>query len=87
MDSNDYSMLDFTRKFEAVDRRLGTKDIMDSVYESLKLKGYDPINQIVGYILSEDPSYITNYNNARALICRVDRYELLQEMVKAYLEK
>ena len=52
----------------------------------LKEKGYDPINQIVGYILSEDPTYITNHNSARTLICKVDRDELLQVLVKNYLE-
>ena len=56
-----------------------------SVYQSLQEKGYNPINQIVGYILSEDPTYITNYNNARALIRKLDRDELLQELVKQYL--
>ena len=80
-------MEDFTRKFTVVDKKLGTREIMASVYDSLKLKGYDPINQIVGYILSEDPTYITNYNNARALICRLDRDELLHELVESYLNK
>lgn len=61
------------------------KAILSSVYSSLSLKGYNPINQIVGYILSEDPTYITNYNNARSLICKIDRDELLQELVKHYL--
>ena len=56
-----------------------------SVYESLVEKGYNPINQIVGYLLSEDPTYITNYNNARSLICKLDRDELLQELVRHYL--
>lgn len=79
--------LDFTRKFNVVDKKIGTREILSSVYDSLKLKGYNPINQIVGYILSEDPTYITNYNNARALICRIDRDELLQELVESYLEK
>lgn len=79
--------MDFTRKFEIVDKRLGTREIMQSVYESLKLKGHNPVNQIVGYILSGDPTYITNYNNARSLICRIDRDELLQELVISYLEK
>ena len=51
----------------------------------LSEKGYNPINQIVGYLLSEDPTYITNYNNARSLICKLDRDELLQELVKHYL--
>ena len=58
-----------------------------SVYESLVEKGYNPINQIVGYIVSEDPTYITNYNNARTLITRIDRDELMQELVRTYLEK
>ena len=51
------------------------------------VKGYNPINQIVGYILSEDPTYITNYNSARTLITRIDRDELLQELLRTYLEK
>ena len=63
------------------------KQTLMQVYRSLTEKGYNPINQIVGYILSEDPTYITNYNNARALICRLDRDELLQELVVNYLEK
>ena len=63
------------------------KEILSSVYNSLIVKGYNPINQIVGYILSEDPTYITNYNNARSLICRLDRDELLHELVVSYLEK
>ena len=61
------------------------KQILTTVYDELKEKGYNPINQIVGYILSEDPTYITTYNNARSLIRRVDRDELLQAMVKEYL--
>jgi uncharacterized protein (UPF0297 family) len=63
------------------------KEILNSVYNSLMVKGYNPVNQIVGYILSEDPTYITNYNNARSLICHIDRDELLQELVKNYLNK
>jgi len=77
---------EFTRKFDVIDKRNETREILMSVYNSLKLKGYNPINQIVGYILSEDPTYITNYNNARSLICRLDRDELLQELVIHYLE-
>ena len=80
-------MDEYTRKFQVVDKKLEIKTILDSVYDSLKLKGYNPVNQIVGYILSEDPTYITNYNNARSLICRIDRDELLQELVKSYLQK
>ncbi|MEL4106432.1 IreB family regulatory phosphoprotein [Oscillospiraceae bacterium CM] len=77
----------YTRKFDVVTTRTETREILSSVYESLRVKGYNPVNQIVGYILSEDPTYITNYNNARSLICRLDRDELLQELVKFYLEK
>ena len=62
------------------------KRILTSVYTSLTEKGYNPINQIVGYLLSEDPTYITNYKNARALIRRIDRDELLNELVRFYLE-
>ena len=58
---------------------------LTTIYDALKEKGYNPINQIVGYILSEDPTYITNYKNARSLIRRIDRDELLNTMVKNYL--
>ena len=61
------------------------KEVMDSVYLSLKEKGYDPMNQLVGYIISEDPTYITNYNNARGLIRKLDRDELLRILVASYL--
>lgn len=63
------------------------RDILSQVYEALVEKGYNPINQIVGYILSEDPTYITTHNNARSLIRKLDRDELLQELVKKYLAK
>ena len=70
--------MDYTRKFSIQnDKDPEIKKILSSVYH--------PINQIVGYILSEDPTYITNYNNARALIRKLDRDELLQELVKQYL--
>ncbi len=79
-------MDDFTRKFNtAEDKDEQIRHILQSVYEALKEKGYDPINQIVGYILSEDPTYITNYKSARTLICKIDRDELLQGLVKTYL--
>ncbi len=78
--------LDLTRKYNIrYEKDQEIKAILSSVYDSLKEKGYDPINQIVGYILSEDPTYITTYNNARALIRRLDRDELLQELVRQYL--
>ena len=60
--------------------------IVQEVYDALKEKGYNPVNQLVGYILSEDPTYITNHNSARTLICKVDRDELLQALVKNYLD-
>ena len=78
--------LDFTRKFSLnQDRGDEIKAILTSVYNSLQEKGYNPNNQIVGYIPSEAPTYITNYNNARSLIRKLDRDELLQELVKKYL--
>ena len=61
------------------------KNILSEVYSALKEKGYNPINQIVGYILSEDPTYITTHKNARSLIRKIDRDELLQELVRSYL--
>jgi len=78
-------MEQYTQKFDVVGRDVEIREIMNSVYDSLVQKGYNPINQIVGYILSEDPTYITNYNNARTLIARIDRDELLQELVMQYL--
>jgi len=78
-------MEEYTQKFDVVSRDIEIREIMSSVYDSLVQKGYNPINQIVGYILSEDPTYITNYNNARTLIARIDRDELLRELVTRYL--
>ena len=78
--------LEFTRKFSLGDQRdLEIKAILSSVYQALQEKGYNPINQIVGYLLSEDPTYITTHKNARAMIRKVDRDELLQTLVKYYL--
>lgn len=67
------------------DKEREIKEILTAVYDALRQKGYNPINQIVGYILSEDPTYITTYGNARSLIRRIDRDELLQILVKSYL--
>ena len=67
------------------DSNLETKEIMKKVYQALVEKGYNPINQMVGYILSGDPTYITSHQNARALICKIERDDLLQEMIKSYL--
>ena len=79
-------MDDFTRRFDvAKDEEWSTRAILTEVYRSLQQKGYNSINQLVGYILSEDPTYITNYNNARTLIRKIDRDELLQELLRYYL--
>ena len=67
------------------DKEQEMKKILLIIYDALRQKGYNPINQIVGYILSEDPTYITTYNNARNLVRRLDRDELLQVLVKSYL--
>ena len=81
------SDIDYTRKFSVnYDKDQEIKTILSSVYTSLREKGYNPINQIVGYILSEDPTYITNHNNARTLIRQLDRDELLQVLLKSYLQ-
>ena len=61
------------------------RQTLKEVYDALQEKGYNPINQIVGYILSEDPTYITTHNNARSLIRKIDRDELLQVLLKSYL--
>lgn len=62
-----------------------TKEILKEVYAALAEKGYNPINQLVGYILSGDPTYITNHNNARSLIRQIERDDLLEQMVKTYI--
>ena len=67
------------------DDKENMRRILRNVYEALTEKGYNPVNQIVGYLLTEDPTYITNYNNARSMICKIDRDELLQILVRKYL--
>ena len=62
------------------------KDVLMKVYSALKEKGYNPINQISGYLLSGDPAYITSYNNARALIHQIDRDDIVRQLVKTYLK-
>ena len=80
-------MHDKTMTFSVKDERDNEmKEILTTVYQALNEKGYNPINQLVGYILSEDPTYITTYNNARSLIRHIDRDELLQVLVKSYLK-
>jgi len=67
------------------DDKENMRRILRSVYDALTEKGYNPVNQIVGYLLTEDPTYITNYNNARSRICKIDRDELMQVLVREYL--
>lgn len=67
------------------EEQLTMRQILRTVYDALSEKGYNPTNQIVGYLLTEDPTYITNYNGARSMICKLDRDELLQELVQCYL--
>ncbi len=65
---------------------VGVKDVIEQVYSALSEKGYNPVNQIVGYIMSGDPTYITSHNNARSLIMKVERDELVEELLKEYIE-
>lgn len=69
------------------DKEKQVKEIVKVVYNALQEKGYNPVNQIAGYILSEDPTYITTHNNARNLMCKVDRDELVQLMIENYIGK
>ena len=79
-------MTENTIKFTALGNdKDNMRRTLRSVFDALQEKGYNPINQIVGYLLTEDPTYITNYNNARSMICKLDRDELLQELVRCYL--
>ncbi len=80
---NEKTMM-FKRQGEDVSR---AREILHQVYNALKEKGYNPINQLVGYLLSGDPAYITSHGNARSLIRRLERDELLEELVRSYLEK
>lgn len=80
--------MDQTMMFRVkTDEAVKAEDILHHVYDALKEKGYNPINQLVGYLLSGDPAYITNHNNARALIRKLERDELLEELLRKYLGK
>lgn len=74
-----------TQQFSLPKENRTTRDILMTVYNSMREKGYDPVNQIVGYLLSGDPTYITSYNNSRYLISRMERDDLLEELVKFYV--
>ncbi len=86
MEMEESALNDSTIKFTVPgDDSENMRRILRAVFDALSEKGYNPINQIVGYLLTEDPTYITNYNGARAMICKLDRDELLQELVRCYL--
>lgn len=79
--------LQHTMEFDlSKDNRKLTKDILEEVYHSLQGKGYNPVNQMVGYFISGDPTYITNHNGARALIRKLERDEILEEVLRSYLD-
>lgn len=80
--------LNLTMKFNLdTEKEKQVQDIIIKVYKALEEKGYNPINQFIGYILSGDPTYITNYNNARSVIRKIERDELLEELLKTYLDQ
>ncbi len=79
--------LEKTMMFKVAPEENQAQEILVNVYQALKEKGYNPINQMVGYLLSGDPAYITNHNNARGLIRRLERDELIEELVRTYLVK
>lgn len=87
MNKGNNNNLDHTMQFDLnINKEDLTKSILSDVYNALKEKGYNPINQLVGYLISGDPSYITSYNGARALLRRLERDEILEEVLKIYLD-
>lgn len=86
MDKNKF---EHTTKFDVKfkDGKIEARQLLLNVYASLKEKGYNPINQLVGYLLSGDPTYITSHNNARSMICQLERDELLEDLVREYLKE
>jgi len=80
--------LEDTRMFKVVTgEEVSARDILETVYTALQEKGYDPINQLAGYLMSGDPVYITSHKQARALIRKLERFELIEELVRQYLQK
>lgn len=77
-----------TQFFRAVqENKMDVNEVLKLVYEALTEKGYNPLNQIVGYVMSGDPTYITSHNSARSLIMKVERDEIVEELLKSYIEK
>lgn len=83
----DAAVLGSTQKFKRANEKQTAREVLLSVYSSMLEKGYDPVNQIVGYLISGDPTYITSHNNARYLIRTLERDELLEELIKSYVEQ
>ena len=84
---NDMADLSNTQFFQIEPtQEISAQEVLQTVYESLAEKGYDPVSQIVGYIMSGDPTYVTSYKNARSMIMKVERDELVEEMFQAYIE-
>lgn len=79
--------IDHTQKFGRSNDKQSAHEVLMKVYSSLREKGYDPIDQLVGYLLSGDPTYVTSHNNARYLIRTLERDELIEELVRAYIEQ
>ena len=76
-----------TQNFSSVqEKQVSVREVLEKVYQALVEKGYKPVNQIVGYIMSGDPTYVTNYGGARTLISKVERDEILEELMKVYIE-
>ena len=85
--ANDTNYISNTAKFEYNTESMNkAREILSQVYQSLQEKGYNPNTQLIGYLLSGDPTYITNYNNARSLIRKIERDELLEEILNVYLD-
>ncbi|MFV0423974.1 MAG: IreB family regulatory phosphoprotein [Bacilli bacterium] len=80
------SQIEKTQKFKIMNKDYDVKGILVEVYGALEEKGYNPINQIVGYLISGDPAYISNHKNARNVIQQLDQEEILEELVKKYIE-
>ena len=78
--------LGHTQFFQVAEQETGVKAILSAVFEALTEKGYNPVNQIVGYIMSGDPTYVTSYKNARSLIMKVERDELVEELFREYIK-
>ena len=89
MDENNKKEIGFETQiiYKKDDADIDVKEVLSKVYNALKEKGYNPVNQIVGYIMSGDPSYITSNNSARSIIVKVERDELLEELVESYIDK